>query len=172
MFQMTPEATFYAILSENEPLAIAEIKGNKNHSGLQGFARFFRTPYSGLLLEIELYGLPDNPIDTSTQKEISSTNMPHFYGMHIHENGDCTLPFDKTGNHWNPYQFPHPQHKGDLPPLISHNGYAFTIFYDALLTLEEIAGRSLIIHAQPDDFTTQPSGNSGEKIGCGIIQKI
>lgn len=168
MFHMSPEATFYSLLSQNEPQAAAQIGGNTDYPGLHGYARFFKTPYSGLLLEIEVYGLPDE----NQEGNSASPDAPHFYGMHIHENGDCTPPFDRTGNHYNPYQHPHPQHIGDLPPLMSNNGYAFTIFYDALLTIDNINNRSLIIHSQPDDFTTQPSGNSGNKIGCGVIQQI
>lgn len=173
MFQMTPEATFYSILSQNEPQAIAKIAGNNGYPTLHGSARFFQTPYSGLLIEVEVSGLPNaEQTPVSQQGSPASLNSPHFYGMHIHEVGDCTLPFDKTGNHYNPNQLPHPQHTGDLPPLLSSNGYSFVIFYDGLLTIDDIAGRSLIIHAHPDDFTTQPSGNSGNKIGCGVIHRI
>lgn len=168
MFQMTPEATFYSLLSKNEPQAAATILGNEAHPQLQGYARFFDTPYNGLLVEVELYGLP-----RSEQGGMSaSTDIPHFFGMHIHEKGNCTPPFDQTGNHYNPENLPHPQHTGDFPPLMSGNGYAFAIFYNALLSIEAIENRSLIIHSQPDDFTTQPSGNSGDKIGCGVIQRL
>lgn len=168
MFQMTPEATFYSLLSQNKPQATATILGNAEHPGLQGYARFFETPYAGLLIEVEIYGLPDQ----EPENKHTTSNIPHFFGMHIHEKGDCTPPFDRTGNHYNPKDFPHPQHLGDLPPLMSSNGYAFTIFYDALLSIKDVENRSLIIHAQPDDFTTQPSGNSGNKIGCGVIQRL
>lgn len=173
MFQMTPEAAFFSLLSQNEPQAIATIKGNTGYPMLHGSARFFQTSYSGLLIEVEVSGLPDAEQNSASQQgSPASLNSPHFYGMHIHEAGDCTLPFDKTGNHYNPDQFPHPQHAGDLPPLLSNNGYAFVIFYDGPLTIDDVANRSLIIHSHPDDFTTQPSGNSGNKIGCGVIQRI
>lgn len=173
MFQLTPEAAFYSLLAQNEPQAAAEIHGNADYPSLHGFAHFFETPYSGLLIEIEVYGLPDKAsLPAPSVPSSSSSNAPLFYGMHIHEHGNCTLPFDQTGNHYNPENLPHPNHTGDLPPLLSVNGYAFTIFYDALLTIDAIADRSLIIHAQPDDFTTQPSGNSGAKIGCGVIQTV
>ena len=64
----------------------------------------------------------------------------------------------------------HPQHSGDLIPLMGNQGYAWTAFYDKRITIPEIIGRSVVIHAMPDDFMTQPSGNSGMKIGCGIIR--
>ena len=65
----------------------------------------------------------------------------------------------------------HPQHAGDLPPLIANDGYVWMVFYDSFLTLPMIVNRSVVIHQNPDDFTTQPSGNAGEKIACGVITK-
>ena len=97
-------------------------------------------------------------------------NSTNFYGMHIHEYGDCTLPFDRTGEHYSYREAVHPQHSGDLIPLMGNQGYAWTAFYDKRITIPEIIGRSVVIHAMPDDFMTQPSGNSGMKIGCGIIR--
>ena len=108
---------------------------------------------------MEIYGLPYEDIPPYSQ----------FYGMHIHETGDCSLPFDKTGNHYNPAGLPHPKHAGDLLPLLGNEGYAYSVFYTDRFELPEIIDRSLIIHSTPDDFTTQPSGNSGVKIGCGVI---
>lgn len=158
MYQVNPESVFHELLSQNKPQAVAEISGNSLHPDLYGVARFFATPYDGILIAIEVSGLPN------------STTAPNFLGMHIHETGDCTPPFDRTGNHYNPHNQPHPHHAGDLPPLLNNQGYSFTVFYNGYLTIEEIAGRSLIIHSQEDDFTTQPSGNSGDKIGCGVIR--
>ena len=90
--------------------------------------------------------------------------------MHIHENGDCTSPFDKTGNHYNPENTSHPNHSGDLPPLLSNKGYAWIAFWDNRFTISEIKGKSIVIHSMSDDFRSQPSGDSGEKIGCGVIK--
>ena len=95
-----------------------------------------------------------------------------FYGMHIHENGNCTPPFDKTGDHFNPGSKPHPMHAGDMPALLGNKGYSFSIFYTERFIVDEILGRSIIIHRMPDDYMTQPSGNSGEKIACGVIQRF
>ncbi|MEI3338857.1 MAG: superoxide dismutase family protein [Eubacterium sp.] len=47
-----------------------------------------------------------------------------------------------------------------------------TAFYTTKLSIPELIGKSVVIHGHPDDFTTQPSGNSGEKIGCGVIRPI
>ena len=72
--------------------------------------------------------------------------------------------------HYNPQNTEHPNHAGDMPPLLGNQGYAYSVFYDKRFTIQEIIGRAVIIHEKPDDFTTQPSGNSGAKIGCGVIQ--
>jgi len=139
--------------------AKAEIYGNGQNPNLSGTAIFYEISNSGLLIEIEINNLPDEML----------TNHSGFFGMHIHEYGDCSLPFDKTGNHYNPKNDLHSNHAGDLPPLLSSNGYAYSAFYDGRITLQEIIGKSLIIHSMSDDFTSQPSGNSGTKIACGII---
>ena len=59
-----------------------------------------------------------------------------------------------------------------FPALLSYKGYARMTFYSGRLTIDEILNRSLIIHESKDDFTTQPSGNSGQKIACGVIKEL
>ena len=54
-------------------------------------------------------------------------------------------------------------------PLLGNEGYGWMAFYDKRFTIEEIMGRSVILHLQADDFTSQPAGNSGTRIGCGVI---
>lgn len=143
------------------PYAHAKITGNADNPFLHGISYFYPVSFGGVLIETEMYGLPFDDIPSASR----------FYGMHIHETGDCTLPFDKTGNHYNPGNLPHPGHAGDLPPLLGNTGYAYSLFYTDRFDLQDIIGRSLIIHSAPDDFTTQPSGNSGTRIGCGVIMK-
>ena len=155
----SPGMAFVDLLRANEPEAMAQIRGNTQNPQLKGVVKFYRTPYSGVLIEAEIFGLPDK-----TKPETSG-----FFAMHIHENGDCTMPFDKTGMHYNPSGDDHPNHAGDLIPLLSFQGYAWLSFFDKRFQLPAIRGKNVIIHQLPDDFTTQPSGGSGEKIGCGII---
>lgn len=143
------------------PYAYARIIGNIDNPLLHGISHFYPVSFGGILIETEVYGLPYENIPLSSQ----------FYGMHIHETGDCTPPFDETGNHYNPNNLPHPMHAGDLPPLLGNAGYAYSVFYTDRLEINDIIGRSLIIHSAPDDFTTQPSGSSGVKIACGVITK-
>lgn len=155
------QQNFLMLQTTTLPSAIAQIVGNNANPMLQGNAYFYQVPYGGVLIEVEVCGLPPEP-----------TTDSGFYGMHIHETGNCTPPFDKTGNHFNPTGQPHPIHEGDLPPLLGNHGYAYSVFYTQRFQLSDILNRSLIIHSMPDDFTTQPSGNSGEKIGCGVITEI
>lgn len=142
------------VLEHSWPDATALIHGNAANPELFGKASFHRIQNGGVLVIVEVYGLP---------KENA------FLGMHIHEFGDCSLPFDKTGSHYNPNHSKHPMHAGDLPSLLNNDGYAYMAFYTNRFQIEDILGKSLIIHSRRDDFTTQPAGDSGEKIACGVI---
>jgi Cu-Zn family superoxide dismutase len=106
---------------------------------------------------------------------------PGVHGFHIHEKGDCSAP-DATsaGGHFNPSKQPHgkpgsgPHHVGDLPSLEANaNGKAKldVVVEGVSLTGEHsIVGRALIVHAAPDDFTTQPTGNAGARVACAVIK--
>lgn len=59
-----------------------------------------------------------------------------------------------------------------MPPLFGNDGKAFSAFLTDRFTVKEIVGKTVIIHSSTDDFTTQPSGNSGEMIACGEIKRI
>lgn len=135
--------------------ATAMIHGDAAHPELFGKVFFSQVPMGGVIITAEIIGLPQET---------------GFLGMHIHEFGDCTLPFDKTGSHYNPGKEVHPMHAGDLPSLLNNNGYAYLSFYDQRFAVKDVVGKSIIIHSKRDDFTSQPSGDSGEKIGCGVIR--
>ena len=156
---MKTKSFFLSLLSENEPDALAVLKGNEKYPDINGIVKFYGLPESGLLIAAEITDLPDG----------RDEDTPAFFAFHIHESGDCSGNFASTGMHYNPDNVPHPEHAGDLPPLLSNDGYAWMIFYDSFLTLPMILNRSVVIHQNPDDFSTQPSGNAGEKIACGII---
>lgn len=87
---------------------------------------------------------------------------------------DCTGnkedEFANAGTHYNPTNCPHPFHIGDLPPLLENNGYAYMSVLLNKFKIKDIIGKVIIIHDMPDDFTSQPSGNSGKKIACGKIK--
>lgn len=159
MRQITPHLTFIHLLQKDRPQAVAWVRGNEVNPQLSGLVKFYATPYGGVLVEAEIFGLPN----------IDRMNSTDFYALHIHENGDCSDDFMQTGNHYNPMNQPHPYHAGDMLPLMGNQGYAWLSFYDKRFTVPEIIGKSVIIHSRQDDFTSQPSGNPGEKIGCGVI---
>lgn len=157
----TPRLTFLHLLENTKPRAMAWVRGNSQAPSLSGLVKFYETPYGGVLVEAEVFGLPN----------ISTPRSSNFYAMHIHENGECTGDFSSAGGHYNPTGMLHPMHAGDLMELLGNQGYAWCAFYDKRFTIEEILGRSVIIHAQPDDFFSQPAGNSGARIGCGVIER-
>lgn len=154
--------SFVQLLAHTRPAAVAEIRGNTGNPKLHGSALFYPPTAGGVLILAEVFHLPDE----------SLPNTSGFFGMHIHEFGDCTVPFDKTGEHYNPGNHQHPDHAGDLPPLLSNSGYAWMAFYDDRFSLDDLVGKSIVIHGGKDDFTSQPSGHSGDKIGCGVIERI
>ncbi len=138
------------------PALAAVIQGGEGNRYLQGTVKFFQMP-GGILVEAEISGLPGNG----------------FFGFHIHEGGSCEGPtFAATGSHYDPTNMPHPMHVGDLPPLLSAGGKAYMTVLTNRFSMREIAGRTVVIHSSPDDFRTQPAGDSGEKIGCGVIQQV
>ena len=84
--------------------------------------------------------------------------------------GNSNDEFANAKTHYNPTNCPHPFHVGDLPPLIENNGYSYMRVFINKFKVKGIIGKVIIIHDMPDDFKTQPSGNSGKKIACGIIE--
>jgi len=104
------------------------------------------------------------------------------HGFHIHEVGDCSSGDGmSTKGHFNPQGKPHgnpaagERHAGDLPALkADKSGRAKLDATVDLITLtpgpSSIIGRGLIIHADPDDYKTQPTGNAGARIACGVIR--
>lgn len=107
---------------------------------------------------------------------------PGAHGFHIHEKGDCSAPDGMSaGGHFNPGGQPHghphkgPHHAGDMP-MLETDGYGNARLVAVLpgLTLagaNGIVGKGVIVHAAPDDFKTQPTGNSGARMACGVIVK-
>jgi Cu-Zn family superoxide dismutase len=100
-----------------------------------------------------------------------------LHGIHIHNTADCTPPFAAAGGHHNPLGATHGDHAGDLPNLIVNVagiGYLDATSDRASLsngptTVFDANGSALIIHAGEDDLHTDPTGNSGGRIACGVI---
>lgn len=142
--------------------AIANIRGGRAHPGIRGNVLFYRVR-GGVIVRADIRGLPAQ----------TDACKGSFLGFHIHTGSRCSGnaedSFADAGTHYNPYICPHPQHAGDLPPLLCAAGSAFSMFLTDRFTVREIIGRTVIIHSSPDDFTTQPAGNAGEKLACGVI---
>lgn len=107
------------------------------------------------------------------------------HGFHIHEIGDCSAPdASSAGGHFNPTSLPHgqvgadPHHAGDMPNLQADAQGEVAV--DLLLPSLEIGssgprdvlGRAVVVHEQADDYATQPAGNSGARIACGVIGRV
>lgn len=108
------------------------------------------------------------------------------HGFHVHETGDCSAP-DATsaGGHFNPDQMQHgdrqtpgPHHAGDMPNLTAgEDGVGqVDVHLDGLQidgdASHDVVGRAVIVHAQADDYATQPTGNAGARIACGVVELV
>lgn len=146
-------------------------------------------------LRVNMINSQGQPVGTATLTEtgqgvqiaLQLENMPGgTHGLHIHQNGVCAPPFESAGGHFNPTARQHgtenPQgpHAGDLPNVtVPESGRADTTFTATLVTLQpgqpnsllKEGGTSLMIHAYADDYKTDPSGNSGGRIACGVISQ-
>ncbi|HZF95760.1 MAG TPA: superoxide dismutase family protein [Allosphingosinicella sp.] len=116
---------------------------------------------------------------------IEATGLaPGIYGAHVHSAGRCDAPaFESAGPHWNPTGRQHGrdnpagQHLGDLPNLMvgtdGRGSFEFTIPGAALSggarPVLDGDGAAVVVHARPDDYRTDPSGNSGARIACGVL---
>lgn len=110
---------------------------------------------------------------------------PGIHGFHIHEKGICEKPdFETAGGHFNPddreHGFDNPEgpHAGDLPNIeVDQNGKVEDVIVTELVTLKKgeensiirEGGTSLMIHADPDDYVSQPAGDAGDRVACGVI---
>ena len=140
----------------SRPQAAAEISGGEAFPDISGIVRFYQTPM-GVIVYAEVAGLPEGR---------------RIFGFHIHEVDSCRGDFSDAGGHYDPDGGAHPYHAGDLPPLFGNDGFALSLFLTDRFSVSEVIGRTVIIHGSPDDFTSQPAGNSGERIACGIIVQI
>jgi Cu-Zn family superoxide dismutase len=120
--------------------------------------------------------------DGSVQAKVSLTGVPPgVHGFHVHDKGDCGDNGNAAGGHFNPTAAPHA-----APDAVSHHAGDFgNVEADAsgnvnvTKTLHgitvapgttSVVGHAVILHANPDDLTTQPSGNAGPRIACGVVQ--
>ena len=151
----------------NITTAFANIRGSSFAPNLHGNV-FFHSVAGGTEVSAEFWGLPLYQPATNTSQPIGP------FGFHIHEYGVCEItdpndPFLSAGGHYNPTNQPHGNHAGDFPVVFSNNGYARMNFFTDRFTPADIVGKSVLLHQNPDDFRSQPSGNSGKRMACGVI---
>jgi len=124
---------------------------------------------NGVLITVDIMSLP-----------------PGEHAFHIHETGVCEPPFKSAGGHFNPphkqhgFENPNGMHAGDLPNIyVPENGKlkfdAFasgvTLQKDKANSLFDKDGSALVVHAGADDYKTDPAGNAGDRIACGVIKE-
>ncbi len=137
---------------------IAPTKGNSVHGEVM-----FEEVEKGIRVVANLMGL-----------------TPGKHGFHIHEFGDISSSDGSSaGGHFNPSGMPHSapvnekRHEGDMGNIVADTkGNAHLEYIDPVLKLmgnDSIIGRAIIVHEKEDDLTTQPTGNAGARIGCGVI---
>ena len=129
-----------------------------------GTATLTQTPH-GVLISVDLHGM-----------------TPGVHAIHLHETGKCEPPFKTAGGHFNPAHKQHGflqaegAHGGDLPNLdVPANGKvkAEVIAHDVTIegSLLDADGAALVVHAKADDYKTQPAGDAGDRVACGVIEK-
>lgn len=114
--------------------------------------------------------------------EIGGLGKGSTHAIHIHEKGDCSAAdASSAGGHFNPAAKPHGKvessnhHAGDMNNIVAdRDGVAQVSVHAAGVSLggrsrNDIAGRAVVVHAAPDDYTSQPAGNAGARVACGII---
>jgi superoxide dismutase, Cu-Zn family len=150
--------------SGKEPQAVAVI-ASKSDSHLTGKATFHAA--SGkVTLKIDIAGAE-----------------PGSHAVHLHEKGDCSAADGSSaGGHWNPTQENHgkwaaaPFHHGDIGNVeVGADGKGTLTLTTDLWTIggapeTDVVGKAVIVHAKADDFTTQPTGNAGGRVGCGVVE--
>ena len=154
------QQSFLQYINNHYPDAISYIDGNRDYPNIEGRVEFYKIN-RGVLVLTEIKGLPQN-------------ETGDFFAMHIHSGNNCNE--DENGNfentpHLNLTNKNHPNHTGDLPVILSNNGYAYSLVLTDRFNIQDIIGKTVMIHDNADDYRTEPSGNSGVKIACGVIVK-
>ena len=108
------------------------------------------------------------------------------HGLHVHQTGDCGpdstgTPAGAAGGHLNPFSSPHGapdssrtrRHAGDLGNVTAEAGRAVGVRVDSVLTFQgptSVLGKAVVVHAGRDDYETQPGGDAGDRVGCGVVR--
>lgn len=150
---------------------VARVRGSDDYPAIIGEVRIYYAR-TGSVLEADIHGLPAYGSAHEGRQPVGP------FGFHIHMHSGCEPhggadAFGEAGGHYNLANTPHGSHAGDLPSLIpGHDGRAqMSVLLDAFRP-QDVLGRAVMIHENPDDYRTQPAGNSGKRIACGVILEI
>ncbi|MGI6124333.1 MAG: superoxide dismutase family protein [Acetivibrionales bacterium] len=161
---------FSNLILNKKPSAKASLAGGPLAPSITGEVSFYPA-HNGSLVVAEVYNLPKTALPTNSTPPINP------FGFHIHEGntcekGDPSDPFKAAMGHYNPRNMPHPAHAGDMPVLFGNEGYAFLAFFTDRFVPAQVIGRTVIIHQNPDDYRSQPAGDAGKRLACGIIRSV
>lgn len=166
-----------AAASASTPAAVATAPASRNLA----MAQLQPTQGSKVSGSLQFTAQADGSVRVQGSVQGLAPNSEH--GFHVHEKGDCSSPDGlSAGGHFNPTGQAHGRfdssthHTGDLPSLRSDaQGMASIDFVSRGLALDQgpnsVVGRGLIVHKDPDDYTTQPTGNSGARLACAVITR-
>lgn len=162
--------TFFAACTDKKETEVAQAKLATTADGKDmGTAKFYQLADGKIRMDLEI----------TFPARADSTVAVHF-----HEHGDCGNMGENAHGHWNPTKESHGKwgsaayHSGDIGNIqLDSKGHgSITVTSDRWNTknddLKNIIGRGIIVHGGTDDYTTQPTGNSGPRVGCGVIIKI
>lgn len=152
----------FSMYDPSRPTGYAKLKGGPLAPCIRGDIFLYQLE-DGVYIKAYITGIPNVNNQTSS-----------FHGFHIHEVGDCSVgdnnnPFTAAKSHYNPTNAEHPMHAGDLPPILSANGVGILSVFTDRFTVDDVIGKSFILHQGYDDFTSQPAGNAGSRLACGVI---
>lgn len=151
----------YSYISSERPALLGVIRGGLGHEDVNGTAAVFWLP-DAVYVEVQLYGLPSSEV----------------FGLHIHDGVVCVAAesgFAESGKHLSlcvdgTWCDKHPYHAGDLPPVFSdEEGTAVLGVYLDRATTAQVSGHTIVLHSRRDDFGSQPAGDSGVRIACGVL---
>ncbi|MDR7146526.1 superoxide dismutase family protein [Rhizobium sp. BE258] len=162
---LTLAASAFAANAQDKQTATANFVDGKGKES--GRATLTAAANGGVMLEVEVSGLPANK----------------WVAFHVHETGKCDAAthHESAGKHFNPTDAEHGflaakgPHAGDMPnQYVGQDGILRAQVFDSMVTLDGkkdgIRGRALMIHANSDDYRSQPSGDAGERLACGVIK--
>lgn len=143
------------------------------------------SPASASLVSGKLTLMPMAGGGVHVRGEVGGLRPGGVHAFHIHQTGDCSAAdASSAGGHFNPSGLPHGRaghgahHAGDADNLVANaRGVAAVDAHFAGVTLgggraNDIAGRAVVVHAAPDDYASQPAGNAGARVACGVIRIV